>query len=156
MDLDALGNIGEFVGGLGVVVTLAYLGLQIRQNTRTVRASYHQAASDSVITIQCQLASDAELGEIFRRGQVDRSTLSEKEIPRFNYIMAAFTRIIETQHSHYARGLIDAEQWARYLDTLRVYAGRPGFVEWWQSRNIPFRPGFSALVDKTITGTPAD
>ena len=37
MNFEALGNIGDFVGGLGVVVTLAYLAVQIRQNTATTR-----------------------------------------------------------------------------------------------------------------------
>ena len=31
--LEALGNIGDFVGGIGVVATLVYLVIQIRQNT---------------------------------------------------------------------------------------------------------------------------
>ena len=39
MDLDALGNIGDFLGGMGVVVTLVYLAAQIRQNTKQLRAN---------------------------------------------------------------------------------------------------------------------
>ena len=34
MTLEDLGNLGEFVGAIGVVVSLVYLALQIRQNTR--------------------------------------------------------------------------------------------------------------------------
>ncbi len=37
MTLQDLGNIGEFVGALGVVASLIYLALQIRQNTRQLR-----------------------------------------------------------------------------------------------------------------------
>ena len=33
MTLDDLGNLGEFVAAIGVVVSLIYLGRQIRQNT---------------------------------------------------------------------------------------------------------------------------
>ena len=54
--LDELGNIGEFVGGLAVVVTLVYLAIQIRRNTATTRVQTVQhlltsdtAAADSVI-----------------------------------------------------------------------------------------------------------
>jgi hypothetical protein len=54
--LDELGNIGDFIGGLAVVVTLVYLALQIRQNTATIRVQTVQhllssdtAAADSVI-----------------------------------------------------------------------------------------------------------
>ncbi len=54
--LDELGNIGEFVGGLAVVVTLVYLAIQIRRNTATTRVQTVQhlltsdtAAADSAI-----------------------------------------------------------------------------------------------------------
>ena len=34
-----LGNVGDFVGGIGVIVTLIYLALQIRQNSQLLRAN---------------------------------------------------------------------------------------------------------------------
>ena len=34
MDLDALGNLGDFIGGIAVIVTLVYLANQIRQTPR--------------------------------------------------------------------------------------------------------------------------
>ncbi len=33
MDFDTLANIGEFVGGVFVIVTLIYLAYQVRQNS---------------------------------------------------------------------------------------------------------------------------
>lgn len=40
-----MGNLGDAVGGIGVIVTLLYLALQTRKNTRAVRAaSFHQVA----------------------------------------------------------------------------------------------------------------
>ncbi len=37
MTLDNLGNIGELIGAIGVIVTLVYLAMQIRQNTGAFR-----------------------------------------------------------------------------------------------------------------------
>ncbi len=39
MDLTQLANLGEFIGGVAVLVTLIYLAAQIRQNTRSVEAA---------------------------------------------------------------------------------------------------------------------
>ncbi|MBW2725788.1 MAG: hypothetical protein JRE71_15510 [Deltaproteobacteria bacterium] len=36
MTLQDLGNIGEFVGAIGVVTSLVYLALQIRQQSRQI------------------------------------------------------------------------------------------------------------------------
>lgn len=43
-----LGNFGEFSGAIAVVLTLGYLALQIRQNTRSVRASSFQSGVDGI------------------------------------------------------------------------------------------------------------
>jgi hypothetical protein len=39
----AIGAMGELVGALGVIVSLGYLGVQIRQNAQSVRAASYQA-----------------------------------------------------------------------------------------------------------------
>ena len=44
MNWEAIGAVGEVLGALGVIATLSYLAVQIRQNTRTVRSATHQAS----------------------------------------------------------------------------------------------------------------
>ena len=46
MTLANLANIGEFIGGIAVIVSLIYLALQIRHNTKTVRGSTLQQNTD--------------------------------------------------------------------------------------------------------------
>jgi len=38
MTLSQLGDLGDFLGGIGVIVTLVYLAVQIRHDTQAVRA----------------------------------------------------------------------------------------------------------------------
>ena len=47
MNWEAIGAVGEVFGALGVIATLGYLAVQIRQNTKTVRTSTYQAVLDS-------------------------------------------------------------------------------------------------------------
>jgi hypothetical protein len=89
LNLESLGNIGDFVGGLGVVLTLAYLAVQIRQNTATTRVQtvQHLLTTNSewinamtggpVAAIVSKLESGEELSEtelaiyrIFLRGRL--------------------------------------------------------------------------------------
>ena len=57
MNLDDLGNLGELIGAVAVVISLAYLAVQIRQNTRSLRAA---AFKTSPATSQTSL--EASLG----------------------------------------------------------------------------------------------
>lgn len=69
-----LGNYGEFVGAIAVVVTLAYLAVQIRQNSHLLaRANAHADATSIYESQQMYsecfslLAKDGELAEIYAR-----------------------------------------------------------------------------------------
>lgn len=46
MNWDAIGAQGELVGAAAVVLTLIYLSVQLRQNTRTVRVSSAHAVTE--------------------------------------------------------------------------------------------------------------
>ncbi len=80
--LDELGNIGEFVGGLAVVVTLVYLAIQIRRNTATTRVQTVQhlltsdtAAADSVIAGPMpEILAKLEAGEHLSPSEVSAYT----------------------------------------------------------------------------------
>ena len=45
MDLTQLANLGEFIGGLAVLVTLVYLTFQIKQNTNAIKVSSFRNAN---------------------------------------------------------------------------------------------------------------
>jgi hypothetical protein len=44
-----LPSIGEFLGSVGVIVTLGYLAVQIRQNTKSLDESRKVALADSYV-----------------------------------------------------------------------------------------------------------
>lgn len=85
-----LGNYGEFIGAIGVVVTLVYLALQIRQNTAQLTRSElsAQAAAVNASNLVLReprraLIESGELTEMFIRGNESVEELGE--VPRTRY-----------------------------------------------------------------------
>ena len=60
-----LGNFGEFFGAIAVVVTLAYLAVQIKQNTNSASSQSRQTLLDGWSLTNWELAKDPELLQIF-------------------------------------------------------------------------------------------
>jgi len=97
MNWEAIGAIGEIIGAGGVIVTLAYLAVQIRQNSlqlaRSVEAT-RVAADDAVVRgfdiWRHMVAVDGELSSIYVRGMQDLASLSPAERHRFNHVLASF------------------------------------------------------------------
>jgi hypothetical protein len=82
--------VAEVLGAFGVIASLAYLAVQIRQNTalmdRTARAAKGAAYQDFLGYFQSATlpaVHDAEIAEIVRRGMIDVDSLSEAETFRF-------------------------------------------------------------------------
>ena len=71
MTLIELGALGEFLGALGVIVTLAYLAAQIRQNTRSMDenkrlalAQTYQMRADALQDMLVKAATSETLGPL--------------------------------------------------------------------------------------------
>ncbi len=75
MTLEDLGNLGEFLSAIAVVVSLVYLAIQIRQNTTAVRNSTFQEAIRDQISGIDQLNPNPELNRIFYDGMRAFETL---------------------------------------------------------------------------------
>ena len=69
MNFEDLGNIGEFVASLGVIVTLAYLAFQTRSNTRVMRAQARSSITDQILQLSIFLAENQMYREAVRKSQ---------------------------------------------------------------------------------------
>ena len=66
---------GELLGAIGVVVTLVYLPLQIRQNTRGIRKAQLHALTDSFNWLNVALAENERLASRFAKDLADYDSL---------------------------------------------------------------------------------
>ena len=67
MNWDAISAIGEIVGSIAVVITLAYLAVQTRQNSHHTKALLQQGQSDRVTSMLASWStSKAVLGHCWR------------------------------------------------------------------------------------------
>ena len=92
MTLSDLGNIGEFVGGLLVVVSLFYLASQIRQNTRAMGVAAYKDAVRSVNDVSALLVQNSGLGSLLERRAGDPATLDEAELFQTGHVLSMILR----------------------------------------------------------------
>jgi hypothetical protein len=144
--LAELGSLGEVVGAIGSVAALAYLALQIRQNTEGLRInSYHQATSELARLLDT-IYSNPEFAEIFRRGSADPAALSEEERARFAAYLASFYYAYENLFELYERGRVEPEKWENaFVNALPLFR-RPGIAEFGARRVGPLSQRFGAYL----------
>lgn len=140
MNWDAIGAVGEVLGALGVILTLGYLAVQIRVNTKAMNnQSIHDA--QEFVTVSClPLVEDAEVTEIYVRGMKSFEDLNEIEQVRFHYLC--------TQRIHAAAAnmnlLHDKASNRETQFWIERMMRNDGFRAWWLQRGqwvvaTPFR-----------------
>jgi hypothetical protein len=151
--LEALGNIGDFVGGIAVVVTLVYLALQIRQNTRQIEhavlasqsTSYHESAQQGWEAI-LEVAKDPEFAQILAKGSQDLSTLSEEERVRMFALFSPILSSLEIQLHLHESGQIHRDLWDMAFLNSAPLLSSPGVLELVRRRRGPLSDRLYALL----------
>ncbi len=150
ISLQDLGSIGEFVGAVAVVVSLIYLAVQIRQNTRAVRAYSFHAATDSFNLLNTTIAHDESLARIFRLGSEELGNLNEDERVRFNFLFLGALRVFETLYYQNKQGTGDPALWTAETSTMIALLTAPGGREWWESNPLSITLEFRNFVEAEI------
>jgi hypothetical protein len=148
LDLQTLGNLGDFVGGVAVIVSLLYLAVQIRQNTRMLKASALAAVTDAYISFNRLLGSDPAVARVFQVGLEDFASLAEDEKRQFlNLLRAAFAGY-EHVFQNFRGGLIEPEVWQRIVRDGTLLLARPHIRIWWEARKSVYTESFVRALEQ--------
>ena len=63
MTLEELGNLGEAIGAVGVIFSLVYLAIQIRQQNKIAKAQFGNSLTQRLYDRYFQTSKDAEYAE---------------------------------------------------------------------------------------------
>jgi hypothetical protein len=130
MNLDSLARFGEFIAGVGVIVTLAYLAVQMRQNTQSVRANTNQRVADATVSITQSVYTSADVAQFFHKAAFTPAELSDLEKFRWHAMMTGIIRHFENMFVQKKLGTMDADVWMGMEQSIRQWCSLPGFVDW--------------------------
>ena len=150
MSLDDVGNIGELIGAVGVIITLIYLAVQIRQNTSALKATSHQEATREAADFVAQIAGDGDIARIFSKGGKDWNCLEGDEKLRFSMLLFRVFFNFQNTYNLHQNGGIDDEYWESQLGVMMWFMGMPGVRSWWDVGKIQLRKSFVEFIEQQI------
>lgn len=161
MTISELGALGEFVGAIAVVATLAYLAVQIRQNThameesrRLALAQTYQMRADALQDMLVQASDSQHIGPLItkltQRGYPEDvaalAELSADERGRFRQWQIAQQTHWDNMYYQYQQGFLEEEY---YRDAFRERVAR--LAPTWRALGIaPGRKSFADEIDRLL------
>ncbi len=134
-----LGNYGEFLGAVAVVVTLVYLSIQVRHgkeateaNTKSLNLQAYQSWQAANLQINMAI-SNPSLSEIVMRGNGDSSNLTSETCVAFGLIYLSLFQMAQSADYLYRAGLLDQELWDAEMDRAAAFLRIAGVRQWWDA-----------------------
>jgi hypothetical protein len=146
----AIGAIGELIGGAAVIATLIYLAIQLRQNTKGIRAQAYYNVVSGKNALYRELASNRELFSIVGQGLAANPPFDTiMDGARTHLIFYAFMNEFETTYLLYKAGAVEEEIWLRDKAQMAGMIGFPGMIDWWNLAKQYFHKDFVTEVAAT-------
>jgi len=146
--LESLGNLGDFIGGIGVVATLAYLAVQVRQNTAALRTASRQAIVAGMRD-HVRLALQPG-GESFLRAVEAFPEVSPDEHRYYATRMNDLVLFFQGAHALHEAGTLEDETYEAYLDFVAASLSTPGGARYWQQVREIYTRRMTAALDARI------
>lgn len=156
MTMTDISNLAQALAALATVLSLLFVGYQIRQNTRATQAAAHHNVSDSLNELNLMFAGSADVTKIWLTGMQDRKALSPEEKWRFDSIMRAYMHVCETMFVQTELGSGDDSIRLAEEEGIKTVMASPGSREWWDENPYGFCAEFRRYIEGLAPATGAE
>ena len=152
MSFQQVSDLAQIIASIGVIVSLIFVGLQIRHNTGALQRNEHNATMAQWTVIRMAIAKDRDIAELMTAGlhgerSMDAADQLRLEQMLAEYAWASFHIWDRTQRGVFPKGTFEATAGAMICDLLLTARGEA----WWRNaKHVGFIPGFVADVDALL------
>lgn len=150
MGLDNLANLAEILAAILVIISLVYVGVQIKQNTSALRSNTAHNTSEGFTDLYLILAKSKEMSDIFARGSHDFDSLDSIEKVQFYAYFHKFFRNYENAYYQFSRSALEYESFDGLTKQLEMVSSMPGVRVYWKDRKNWYNEGFQQFVDELL------
>src|SRR5437762_12150628 len=152
MSLEQWSSLAQIVGSVGVMVSLIFVGQQIRRNTGALQREEHNSTMAQWTVIRMEIARDRDMAELMTAGLSGERAMDAADQLRLEQMLAenlwaSFHIWERTQRGIFPKGTFELTAGPHLSGLLRTVRGEP----WWRSaKHAGFIPGFVADVDAVL------
>lgn len=153
MNWETIDAISSALGTLAVAISLIYVGIQIRQNTKVARSAARQAITELFIDSNKDLVGDSSLAGAFIR---DLKGQELDEVERLRIFSRAYLalRNWENIHYQYRNGMLTKDEWQGFRLNLGAVFEWQTVRTVWEKEKQFFSEEFQHEIDGILNVNP--
>lgn len=140
----------EILGGFAILISLIFVGIQLRENTRATRSSTATATIGTMTNWYVTMGTDAETSSAFWKFLSNPESLEKEEQLQHIYILHGL--LLTFQNSYYLakEGTLDERIPESLNQVIIGVKDQPGFQMYWKSRKSIFFKEYRDYVDEIM------
>ncbi len=140
----------EIIGAIAIVVSLVFVGFQLKESARATKSATANDAHALTISWYTALGNSDSSSDLFFRFITDFDSLSQQE--SFQAVMLIHAAILSFQNSYYLveEGSLDERIRNTILEAIVVIKDTDGWKYYWENRRPLFFPEFQNYVDELM------
>src|ERR1700730_5687485 len=152
MSFEQLSYLAQIVASVAVIVSLIFVGLQIKHNTGALRRNEHNSTMAQWTVIRMAIAKNRDIAELMTAGLHGESALDAADQLRLEQMLqenawASFHIWDRTQRGIFPKGTFELTAGPHLRGLLSTARGEA----WWRSaKHTGFIPGFVLDVDAVL------
>ena len=137
MNWEAIGAITGLVGIALVIVSLLFVGIQVRQSNKDAKSLSRQNLIDTFSLLNWELAQNPDLLRIIAAGIDQWSSLSNMEKTRFETVMGRYLQNLQKGILQHKEDTLDEATLDNIADFMIMCVQLPGGREWYEQSAWP-------------------
>lgn len=146
--LAEIAQLAEVVAAVAVVLSLVYVGRELRSNTAAIRGESLQGVADASAQILLTTAADSALSRIRQLGDRDVTLLSDAEVYRYGTLLRQVLLAFQNVYFQNELGVLEPRVWEGYRRILCDLASNPGVRDTWELHRHVLDPGYAEIVER--------
>jgi hypothetical protein len=122
-------QVGELIAAIAVVISLIFVGVQIRENTIANKAATYQESVAYDMDILLNVGSTPDTARVFYTFRDDPDSLDEADYLQGRTLFTATLRHFENLYLQHESGMLSDEAWATREALIRNVVLSPGFAK---------------------------
>ena len=139
----------QVVGMFGVIASLIFVGLQMKQTQQIALSGTYQARSDATVESLTSVINSPEFLSASAKVYANKSNeLTMQEAVAWEYYLGASMTMFENNHQQYEMGFLSEEHWQRNVAELKCTFELP--LNRQMMENWFYRESFMNVIDAIV------
>jgi hypothetical protein len=155
MNWEMFAAIAELLSATGVIISLLYVGSQVRQNTKMMHAASIDATIGATNYVREQIVAHADVASLYNRGNRNPDELTDEETVRYRILIqsilwTSWNSYAQTQLTGLDRSVFEAQK-----PFIKRIVSTPGGKWFWQAYQNEFEANFRETIEEILDNSPA-